>query len=116
MKILILILLATLGFGIKANSKMVLMSDSTKINSVKLAKDDIKKGYVNFLIHGGIAPKYFKNQNVFEEKYKVKYRDFGCVMPANVSITDYNNVVAQYLDKKFGLKWRSEVRKDIVGI
>lgn len=89
----------------------------TKCEASKMiAKNDIKKGKINFLIQGGIVSTYVKGQNVFEQKYKLKYFDFGCVVPKEICIADYNAVVGQYLDQKFGKNWRKEVRKDINGI
>ena len=90
--------------------------DSTKIYSIKLASADLKKGAVKFLIRGGIVSTRVKGQEVFEKKYNIHYYDFGCVMPSNISIEDYNKIVANYMDRKYGKGWRKEVRKDIQGI
>ncbi|TCD17641.1 hypothetical protein EZ456_22760 [Pedobacter psychrodurus] len=90
--------------------------DTSKIYSVKLANTDLKNGSVKFLIRGGIVSIYVKGQELFEKKYAVDYYDFGCIMHANISIEDYNKVVASFMDRKYGRGWRKEVRKDIQGI
>lgn len=110
----IIILLFSLVLANKV--KAVVVADTTKIYSIKLAKADIKKGNIKFLLQGGIISTYKKGQEVFENKYKLKYSDLGCIMPNNLSIADYNKTVALYMDKKFGLGWRLDVRKDVRGI
>lgn len=85
-------------------------------NSKVKAKTDLKKGRVNFLILGGIVSTRVKGQEVFEQKYKLKYLDFGCMVPNDICIEDYNATVAKYLDQTFGKQWRKEVRKDVKGI
>jgi len=111
----ILILLLSLVFASKVEAAAV-VTDTTKIYSIKLANADIKKGHVKFFLQGGIVSTYKKGQEVFEKKYKLKYADLGCVMPNNLSIADYNKTVALYMDKKFGFGWRVDVRKDVSGI
>lgn len=76
------------------------------------AKSDLNKGKVNFMIQGGIVSIYKEGQEFFEQKYKVKYFDLGCIAPANLCIEHYNAEVAKYLDLKYGKKWRKEVRAD----
>ena len=112
----ILTLLITLFVFNKTKANEVQLPDTAKVYSRKLATANIKAGNVKFLLRGGIVSTYRKGQDVFEKKYRLRYYDFGCVMPSNLSIDDYNKIVAGYLDKKFGLSWRNEVRKDIVGI
>ncbi|WP_025146132.1 hypothetical protein [Pedobacter jeongneungensis] len=98
------------------NAKIVKDVDTSKIHSIKLANADLKIGRVKFLIRGGIVSTYVKGQEVFEKKYGIAYYSFGCIMPTNISIEDYNKVVASYMDRKYGKGWRTEVRKDIQGI
>jgi len=98
------------------NAKIVKNVDTSKIHSIKLANADLKNGHVKFLLRGGIVSTYVKGQEIFEKKYGIAYRDFGCVMPSNISIEDYNKVVASFMDKKYGKGWRKEVRKDVQGI
>ncbi len=91
-------------------------ADNRCENSKTKAKADLQKGKVNFLILGGVVSTHVKGQEVFEQKYKLKYFDFGCVMPNDICIEDYNATVAKYLDQTFGKQWRKEVRKDVKGI
>ncbi|WP_299991871.1 carboxypeptidase-like regulatory domain-containing protein [uncultured Pontibacter sp.] len=78
------------------------------------AKGDIASGKPKLLLVGSIAPVVYKNQHVFERKYKVEYFDFGCTPPAYECIKEYNKAIFSYLDKKYGDKWRKEVRPDVM--
>lgn len=111
-----LVLILLFFIAIELNAKVPLPADSTKLHSKKLATADLKKGEVKFLIRGGIVSTVVKGQELFEEKYNIRYYDFGCIMPENISIEHYNKVVAYFMDKKYGRVWRKEVRRDIIGI
>ena len=112
-----ILILMFLGFiGIKLNAKTITVPDTAKMHSIKLANTDLKNGTIKFLIRGGIVSTYVKGQEAFEKKYGIAYSGFGCVMPVNISINDYNKVVASFMDRKYGKDWRNEVRKDIQGI
>ncbi|WP_293313035.1 hypothetical protein [Pedobacter sp. UBA5917] len=116
MKKSLLILLLLCFSATYLSAKNVNPADTSKQYSIKLANTDLKNGTVKFLLRGGIVSTYIKGQEVFEKKYGIVYRDFGCVMPLNISIEDYNKVVASFMDKKYGKVWRKEVRKDVQGI
>ncbi|RQO77152.1 hypothetical protein DBR40_10870 [Pedobacter sp. KBW01] len=98
------------------SAKAVLVADSVKVQSIKRANADIKKGKLKFLIQGGIAPTRVKGQEIFKHKYGLEYYDLGCVGPSDITINDYNKVIAAFMDRKFGKGWRKEVRKDVRGI
>jgi len=110
--ILFLVCFATLYLS----AQVIKPIDSAQVHSTKLAHADLKNGNIKFLIRGGIVSSYIKGQEVFEKKYGVAYYSFGCVMPVNISINDYNKVVASFMDRKYGRDWRKEVRSDIQGI
>ena len=42
--------------------------------------------------------------------------EFGCEAVAWESLYEYNRTVFEYLDKKYGKKWRKKIRQDIVGL
>jgi len=90
--------------------------DTAKHHSILLAKMDIGRKQIKFLLRGGIVSTHVKGQEVFEEKFGITYADFGCIMPVNLSIADYNKTIASYLDQRYGKSWRKEVRKDVIGI
>ncbi|WP_316831876.1 hypothetical protein [Pedobacter aquatilis] len=113
MKNMILCLMLMLAIN-KGKAMACTTGETIQVYSEKLAAADIKAGNIKFLLRGGIAPTYFKGQELFEKKYGLKYYEFGCVMPADISIKDYNKVVAAFMDGKFGKDWRKEVRKDVV--
>lgn len=116
MKKSLLILLLLCFSATYLSAKVVKPGDTTKKYSIKQANADLKNGKGKFLLLGGIVSTYIKGQEVFEKKYGIVYRDFGCVMPSDISIEDYNKVVASFMDKKYGKGWRKEVRKDVKGI
>jgi len=80
------------------------------------ALDHIQLGKINILQSGGIASVIYKSDKKFSKKYNVNFTDFGCEAVAEESIYEYNKTVFEYLDKKYGKKWRKEIRKNIVGL
>lgn len=80
------------------------------------ARRDILSNNPKLLLFGSIVPIYYKGQEKFEQKYKIKYYDFGCVPEDCFECFEiYNKIIFKYLDKKFGKKWRKTVRKDVLG-
>ena len=77
---------------------------------------DIKDRHPKLMLISGIAPVHIKGQENFEKKYKVKYHEFGCIAPIKTCVLMYNKVIFEYLDKKFGKKWRNDVRADVLGL
>jgi hypothetical protein len=80
-----------------------------------IAQKDIKENRPRLLIIGGIVPTIHERQFEFESKYGIKYYDYGDVPPAQECVEQYNKVIFDYLDNKFGKSWRREVRKDVIG-
>ncbi|MBI9060633.1 MAG: carboxypeptidase regulatory-like domain-containing protein [Marinilabiliaceae bacterium] len=105
-------------FVLKATSITVLnllVVSNCEVNEEK-AKQDLTENKPRLLISGGITPIVYSKQYAFEKKYGVKYFDFGCSAPATECILSYNQYVFEYLDTKYGKKWRQEVRNDVVGL
>ncbi len=80
------------------------------------ALNDIRNGKIKLVLCGGISPLFYKNQEEDEKKYGFTYYEFGCLPIEDECIEAYNDVIFDYLDKKFGNKWRFEVRKDVLGL
>ena len=97
------------------NLNIIMFSKCTEINS-DTARSDIKKENPKLLLVGGIAPVEYPGDREFEKKYNIEYYDFGCVVSSpEECIIEYNKVIFEYLDNKYGIEWRKEVRKDVVG-
>ncbi|GGW75632.1 hypothetical protein DFQ11_1283 [Winogradskyella epiphytica] len=77
---------------------------------------DIKNGEINILESSGIAPVFYKSDSKFAKRYNVNFVEYGCEAIAEESLYEYNRTVFEYLDKKYGKKWRKKIRKDIVGL
>ncbi len=101
-----------------------LKSDTSKLNQVlyplnggydrKLALLNIKNNQISLLIPGGfINPKIYPADTIFENNYKLKYENTGCVQ---FNVLEYNETVFEYLDKLYGEEWRKNVRQDVVGL
>jgi hypothetical protein len=116
------------GNGFKSLDTLVTINDRTidnlqlllisncRINR-RIADLDIMKGTPKLLVLGGFTPIIEINQNKFERKYDVEYFIYGdCDPPSDSCATDYNKRIFEFLDLKFGQKWRKQVRKDIAGL
>ncbi|MHA3788064.1 FEKKY domain-containing protein [Flavobacterium hauense] len=79
--------------------------------------NDLKKNIVTLYQLGGFAPKAKTQIDLdFQLKYKIRYYDFGCLAPVNISFyEDYNLIALNYLTEKFGRDTIKDVRKDILG-
>lgn len=89
---------------------------TTKSEAIELAKFDIEKGTPFILLQSGIAPVVYATDSVFENKFKVYYYEQGCVGPDYELMKEYNYVIFKYLADTYGKKWRSEIRKDAIGL
>ncbi len=81
-----------------------------------LAEIDIREGHPRLMIPGGISPIMFYGQEKWEHKYGVEYENYGCTAPPEKQMAEYNRVIFDYLDNKFGVAWRKDIRKDVVGL
>lgn len=86
----------------------------SRYNSIKALKD-INNGTPFLFLKGGVAPITYSTDDSFEQEFKVKYYDFGCIIPENIDcIIEYNQTILQHLQKMYGNKWKKTIRKDII--
>lgn len=114
------------GFAYILDTAIVIKNKSINLNILATADCDvnkivaernIKENKVKLLLFGSIAPRantYFDKK--FEQEYNIEYYDYGCTPPAIECVIQYNETIFKYLDTKFGLEWRTEVRDDVVGL
>lgn len=76
----------------------------------------IKEDTPGLIVKGGIAPVIYESDQKFKKEFIVEYIILGCEVPPNECITSYNQTIFNFLDKKYGKKWRKTVRKDVVGL
>ena len=93
-------------------SKTLLSTNCKDITSY--ANDDIKNDEIAIFVQGGIAPKIFKSDPIFEKKYSIRYNDLGCI--GNKCAELYNQAIFDYLTKTFGNKWAKTVNTNAVGL
>lgn len=91
---------------------------SAKYYDPALAHYDLQHATVLLFCGVAIAPMApLKSDKEFESKYQVHYYIVGDFLPSSVAqMTSYNLVVADYLDRRYGKKWRAELRSDVLGI
>ncbi len=78
------------------------------------AETDWKNGKAKLLLFGSIAPiGNTSSDSRFEKKFGIEYYDFGCEPPISECIKMYNQRIFELMDKKYGMKWRKKVRKDV---
>ena len=79
-------------------------------------ESDIKNNTVTLYILGGFAARVYEGDAEFQEKYRVKYHDFGCLAPVNLNFyKDYNLLVYAYLNVTHGTEWQSRIRPNSIG-
>ncbi|RZA00621.1 MAG: carboxypeptidase regulatory-like domain-containing protein [Sphingobacteriaceae bacterium] len=86
-----------------------------EVNS-EVAQEDIKNNTLKLLLAGGIAPVYYEGQEKFEKKFNINYYEYGCTPPEMKCLRGYNKETFKHLDKKYGKRWRKEVRPDVIGL
>ena len=97
------------------NVKWVITTNCPDFNANGALKD-IKENKAKLLLQPSIAPIAGAIDKEFTKEFGVTYYPFG----DNESVREecmilYNRVVFNYLDKKFGNKWRKVVRQDVLG-
>ena len=87
----------------------------TKKGAIK----DIEAGKKRILFPGGfgcISSFDSDQNNTFQEKYKVIFLCQGCIRYRNDDEEGYNKAIFEYLDRTYGSVWRTEIRKDALGL
>ena len=105
-------------FEIKSSSisSFDLIVDANCEVSKEIAEQDIQNDKPRLLLISGIAPYVSVEDSKFAKRYGIIFQDFGDTPPAESCVKQYNSTVFDFLDKKFGKKWREEVRGDVVGL
>lgn len=81
------------------------------------AKIDIENNEIKLILPGGfVSPIPMKNEEEIESKYNFRYLRPGCDITLFQKSKEYNRIIAQYLDAKYGTEWRKYIRKDVVGL
>lgn len=85
--------------------------------SKEIAAVDIEIKKPKLLLAGGISPIVYYDQHKFERKYHIEYYDYGDVITVPFELMkEYNKRIFEYLDFKYGTKWRQKVRPDVIGL
>lgn len=82
----------------------------------ELAQEDIQRKLPFLLLRSGEAPVVYMQDSIFERKYQVFYYEYGCLAPDQEFMEAYNAVVFDHLEEHYGRKWKSTIRKDVVGL
>ena len=87
---------------------------------IKFNKDkaiiEINNKTPKLVIVGGIVRASKPGDAKFAKKYKIQFIDTGCVIENSDCIAAYNKVTFAFLDRKYGKKWRKQVRQDLLGL
>jgi hypothetical protein len=118
MKAIILIfalLLCAISYSQSSNS--IRQQKDTTLNKSIFVRDSANNE-IRVFGTGGYAPTaYTKKDSLFECKYKVKYVLYGCEPEfSNAEMTVYNLEVGKYLDRIWGVKWRTELHNDVIAL
>lgn len=85
-----------------------------KFNS-QSAIEDWENNNAKLLLIGSIAPvANSKTDKKFEKRYFIKYYDFGCTPEALECIIEYNTTILDLMTIRYGKKWKSKMRKDVI--
>ncbi len=95
-------------------NKLLLLDNINKVKAI--ATNDIKRDIPFLLLQSGEAPIGYPADSLFQSKYNINYFEFGCIGPTIGYAAEYNKYSFEYLDAKFGKKWRREIRKDVIGL
>lgn len=80
-----------------------------------LFEADVKNNSIFLFLVSGINSVTHEKDDIFENKYQIYYKDFGCISPSNECMIQYNQRVFEFLNKKFGNEWLKEICEDVIG-
>ncbi len=80
------------------------------------ALKDIKANHLKLFLQSGDPPIAYTTDRKFSKKFKVEFYDFAdlSVYPCDC-IAEYNRAIFEFLDSKYGNKWRSNFRPGVLG-
>ena len=90
--------------------------DSCTLFNREKALQEIKNKSPKIIIVGGIIRAGRPGDGKFAKRYKIQFVDTGCVIEDADCIAAYNKATFEYLDKKYGKKWRKQIRQDLHGL
>lgn len=105
-------------FKVKSNKGETTTTLTLNVNCKSYSKEqaniDWKNNTPKLLLVGSIAPIANSKADLkFENKFRIKYYDFGCDAVAEECIKIYNERIIELMDINYGMKWRRKVRKDV---
>lgn len=109
---LILIIVGIISGTLTVNAQQ---DSCLKFNKEKSLME-IKNNTPKLVIVGGIVRAARPGDAKFAKKYKIQFIDTGCVIENSDCIAAYNKATFAFLDRKFGKKWRKQVRQDLLGL
>ena len=116
--LLFFILISSFSFAQKRDSLNAKQVDADTLIYIggftkEKAKTDIEKGLIQLFLQGGIISASTKDgDQAFCEKYNLVFKSRTCVdHPLNYNLEMFN-----YLDEKYGIGWRKEIRQDVIGL
>lgn len=115
--IVLLILAFSAGYAQEApNDETKKTIPFSQITPERKFENDVRKSSITIYTLGGLKPYGQKAIEAFQQKYSVKYHDFGCLAPGNMSYYEkYNLLVFNYLKDKWGEEWEKDVKDTAMG-
>lgn len=79
-------------------------------------EESLKSNSLIIYLRGGIVSVITNDDRKFEKLYGIKYYDFGCVPPDDLTYYEsYNCFVFDYLKEKYGNDWKKSINKNAFG-
>ncbi|AWH85280.1 hypothetical protein HYN59_09180 [Flavobacterium album] len=76
---------------------------------------DMENHTVKIYILGGLMDRIRDGEADFQKDYNITYYKFGCLAPPNLSFySDYNLLVFEFLQKRYGKTWEEKIRTDVM--
>lgn len=91
-----------------------LTNGQTKAENTSTNITSIQENTLYFI--GGFFSQLTKNDLEFSKKYNIKYYDFGCIPPNNISEFETKNIlIFNLLNKRHGTAWQKEINPILLG-
>jgi len=100
-------------YSVQKNKKSCLRINYNRLTAIQ----DILDSKIVVLLPGGVAGTQIYNRDtIFEIKYNIEYLSLGCAASGISNEIEYNLEIFKFLDNTYGLDWRTEIRKETIGL